>query len=114
MKSAKCGIGVLLMCAVAPVMAAGTGSPSEVPMLPQSEYRLPLEQVIVIGQRPYWKQPAAPRFEEPKLDLKEPASAQSRMQFLPRYVHDERDDYRQVRDQSKNPEPRIKLFEFRF
>jgi hypothetical protein len=106
--------GVALLFATASAGAAVAGSPAETPMLPQSEYRLPLEEVIVIGQEPYWQHRAPPRWERPPLELKTPESAQPRLRLMPRYIRDERDDYDGVRDRMQNPPPRIKLFDLKF
>jgi len=85
-------------------------APSEVPVLPSAEYRMPLQEVIAIGRAPYWRQPETPRWEPPELEL--PAS-KSRLEWAPHYSRDERDDFNGVRDQL-NPQPRTKLFEIHF
>jgi hypothetical protein len=83
----------------------------ETPVLNSSEYRTPLDQVIVTGHSPYWQQQQAPRWDKPKTeDLQAPPS---RLQLAPRYTRDERDEYNGVRD-NQNPQPRTKLFELKF
>lgn len=83
----------------------------ETPMLGREAYRTPLEEIIVTGRAPYWKQ-QAPRWEQPKVEIplrpKPP-----RLQVLPRYTGEERDEYQGVRD-TQNPKPRMKLFELKF
>ena len=90
---------------------AAQQSPSEAPVLSKSEYRLPLEEVIAIGRVPYWRQQEAPRWEPPELELQQPT--QPRLEWVPHYSRDERDDYQGIHD-PLNPQPRTKLFEVHF
>lgn len=94
--------------------AAEQKQKSEPTLLPASEYRTPLQEVIVEGKAPYWQSEAAPRWdraktEAPKID--QPATG--RLQLAPRYLREERDDYNEPRDQL-NPKARTKLFELKF
>lgn len=84
---------------------------SETPVLSGSEYRIPLQEVIAIGRTPYWRDQQKPRWEQPELQL--PPASKPRLEWAPHYSRDERDDYREVRDQL-NPKPRTKLFEVHF
>lgn len=89
-------------------------SKPETSILPASEYRKPLDEVIVEGQRPYWQGDAAPRWDRAKVDAPKPDDAsKSRLQWAPEYTRDERDDYAEPRDQV-NPKPRAKIFELKF
>ena len=90
---------------------AAQESPSETPALAPSEYRLPMEEVTAIGRLPYWRQTEAPRWEQPSLELQQ--TAKSRLQWLPNYTRDERDDSKAVHDPA-NPQARTKVFEVRF
>ena len=100
-----------LLSSVAAVADAGRESRPEVPVLSKSEYRLPLEEVIAIGQLPYWRQTEAPRWDQPALELQ--SAPAPRLEWAPHYSRDERDEYNGVRDQL-NPQPRTKLFEVHF
>lgn len=83
-------------------------------MLPASEYRKPLDEIIVEAQKPYWQGESAPRWDRPKVDVPKPDDAsKSRLQWAPAYTRDERDDYTEARDQV-NPKPRAKIFELKF
>lgn len=83
----------------------------ETPVLSADAYRTPLDQVIVTGRSPYWQQ-QVPRWDKPKVELPVQAPP-SRLQLAPRYTREERDEYNGVRD-TQNPQPRMKLFEFKF
>ncbi len=102
--------GAMLLFSAAAV--AEPEAPSAAALLPTSAYRLPMEEVIAIGQAPYWQQQPRANWDAPKAEL--PLEAQpSRLQWAPRYVRDERDDYNGVREQL-NPQPKTKLFELHF
>lgn len=89
-------------------------SKPEASMLPASEYRKPLDEIIVEGQKPYWQGEAAPRWDRSKVEAPKPDEAnKSRLQWAPDYTRDERDDYMEPRDQV-NPKPRAKIFELKF
>ena len=103
-------VGVLLLIS-ALVWAAGSETGRDTGVLGPDAYRTPLDQVIVTGHVPYWQR-QTPRWDRPELEIPQQATP-SRMQWLPKYTRDERDDYDGIRD-TQNPQPRIKLFEFRF
>ncbi len=87
----------------------------ETPMLPASAYRTPLEEIIVEGKIPYWQHKAPPRWDRPKVEVPKPGAATpGRLQWVPRYTREEREDYNGVRDQLSNPQPRLKIFEIHF
>lgn len=103
----------LLGVAAAGAQSGGGGRP-ETPVLSENEYPLQLEEVVVRGKAPRWRQrePVAPDWEKGKFRL--PAEAKPpRIEVMPRYTRDERDDYDQVRDRM-NATPRIKVFEMKF
>lgn len=107
-------IGLLALCCCGAWAQSNTSNRKpEEKLLPASAYRLPLDEVIVRAQRPYWQRDT-PRWDKSKVDAPKPDEAsQSRMQWAPKYTRDEREDYRQPRDQL-NLQPRTKLFELRF
>jgi hypothetical protein len=86
----------------------------DVELLPESEYATQLEEVVVRGARaPAWRDrlEEKPRWDRPALEL-EPAEP-PRIEWLPRYAREEREDFDGVRDR-QNAEPRLRLFELRF
>lgn len=104
--------GVALCCAAA--WAAEPKSKSETGILPAEEYRTPLDEIVVEGRAPYWKN-ETPRWDRAKVEAPKPDAADSsRMQWAPRYTRDERDDYNEPRDTSAQPQPRAKIFEMKF
>ncbi len=81
------------------------------PSIPSvSDYHAPLEEIIVRGGKPYWRKPPANNWQRPGLTL--PKSSTSRLQFAPRYTHEERDDA--PGHDTLNLQPRAKLFELKF
>lgn len=89
-------------------------SKPETAVLPSSEYRKPLDEVIVEGQRPYWQSDEAPRWDRPKVEAPNPEANNSRLKWAPGYTRDERDDYNDTRDQLNHPTARGKVFELKF
>ena len=108
-QSSKYWIAGLAMILAGPALAV---EPSAVDssVLPQSAYRIPLQEVIVIGGTPYWKKEQQPQWEREEIELKE---SKARMQWAPAYTRDERDEYDGIRD-SVNPKARAKVFEVKF
>lgn len=102
-----------LLALIALPLSAAEGAPEETPMLSQREYRLRLEEVIVIGRDPYWRQQQQPRWDRKTLELPAAEAGKSRLQWAPRYTRDEREDYENAPDHM-NPQPRTKLFEVKF
>lgn len=99
--------GVLLL--IAPLVWAAENKPRpETPILSREEYRVPLDEVIVTGRT----QQLPPRWDKPKAATPDQAPP-SRLQLLPHYSREERDEYNGVRD-TQNPQPRTKLFELKF
>lgn len=91
-----------------------SSSRPETPMLDEQDYPIQLEEVVVRGKAPRWRdrEPAAPDWEKGKFQI--PVETKpSRIEVLPKYTADERDDYDQVRDRM-NATPRIKIFEMKF
>lgn len=106
-------VAVLWGAAMAYAQSAANGRP-ETPMLGEEDYPIQLEEVVVRGKAPRWRErePAAPDWEKGKFQL--PAETKPpRIEVMPRYTRDERDDYDQVRDRM-NATPRIKVFEMKF
>jgi hypothetical protein len=104
--------GVALICAM-PCVAQQKSRP-ETAVLPASEYRTPLDEIIVEGKKPYWQGEATPRFDRPKVEApKVDEVNKSRLQWAPGYKHDERDDYAEPRDPLEQ-KPRAKIFELKF
>lgn len=81
----------------------------ETPVLRADAYRTPLDEVVVTGRA---QQQQTPRWDKPKVDIPQQATP-PRMQFMPQYTRDERDEYDGIRD-TQNPQPRTKLFELKF
>jgi hypothetical protein len=100
--------GTLLLIATLAWAAENKPKP-ETPVLSRDAYRTPLDQVLVTGRSAPQQ---APRWDKPKVDIPEQV-APSRLQLLPKYSRDERDEYNGVRD-TQNPQPRTKLFELKF
>lgn len=80
----------------------------ETPMLGQEDYRVPLEDVVVYGQAPYWRKPEKPRWDQEQLQI--PAE-EPRLRWAPRYTREERDE---GPPDELNQKARIKLFELKF
>lgn len=107
-------LAAALLGAVPALAQTAAGSRPETPMLGEEEYPIQLEEVVVRGKAPRWRErePAAPDWEKGKFQL--PTETKPpRIQVMPRYTRDERDDYDQVRDRM-NATPRIKIFEMKF
>lgn len=85
----------------------------EAPTLHRQDYRLPLEQVIVIGQTPYWRKEGAPRWDRSKVDVDTKPSTEPRLNLFPNYTAEERDEALKIRDRN-NATPKIKLFDVKF
>lgn len=101
----------LLLAAAA--VAQTAASAREPDLLSEKEYPVQIEEVVVRAQKPQWREKAeAPDFNREKFKF-DPQVEEARLQAMPKYDRDERDDYMQVRDRM-NAEPRIKLFEFKF
>lgn len=105
-KFIRIAAGALLLIS-ALVWAAESKTKQEAPVLKADAYRTPLDEVIVTGR----KTQEAPRWDKPKVEV--PQATPSRLQMLPKYTRDERDEYNGIRD-TQNPQPRTKLFEFKF
>jgi len=85
----------------------------EAPILRKDNYRLPMEQVIVIGQDPYWKKEGKPRWDRSKVEVDTKPATDSRLKAFPTYTAEERDDAMKVKDRN-NATPKIKLFDIKF
>jgi len=103
-------LGAVLLAGAALCGADETRRIPETPLLKQEDYRMSLEDVVVYGLRPYWREEAPPRWEKEPLEVQ--PEKPSRMQWAPKYTREERDDW-QPPDQL-NPQPRMKIFELKF
>ena len=96
-------------------LAAPPAARPEAPALPKQDYRLPMEQVIVIGQDPYWKRQGQPRWDRSKVDVDLKSNKESRLQLFPNYTAQERDEALKQHDSNRNnTTPKIKLFDVKF
>lgn len=93
--------------------ASAPNKKPETPVLGKDDYRLKLDEVIVIGQDPYWRK-QTPRWDRGKtdVDLGKPAS-EPRLQLFPNYTTEERDESLKIKDRN-NATPQIKIFEKKF
>lgn len=82
-------------------------------ILRRENYRLPMEEVIVIGQTPYWRKEGAPRWDRSKVDVDTKPATDARLKVFPTYTAEERDDAMKVKDRN-NATPKIKLFDIKF
>jgi hypothetical protein len=81
-------------------------------LLDQKEYRLELEEVVVVGQKPAWRQPQKPEWRPDKFKLpQQPTTA--RMEWFPRYTKDERDNYDGIRDRM-GEKAEFQIFKWKF
>lgn len=104
---------LLLPCLLVTLATSALARDDGVELLDESEYRRPLEEVVIRADKPRWDNtpPAAPNVD-PR-DIEFTSAAQSGVEWLPKYTAEERDDYQGVRDRT-NEKPLIKLFEFKF
>ena len=83
-------------------------------VLPEESYRLELEEVVVTGQAPKWREPEPSEWRPERFELPDESElVQPRMEWFPEYTRDERDNYDGVRDRM-GEEAGIKIFEWRF
>lgn len=83
----------------------------ETPVLHQDEYRQKLDEVIVIGQDPYWRKGGTPRWDRPKVDVDAKLDEPNR-QLFPKYTAEEADEAMKPHDSNRNNgAPKIKIFE---
>ena len=72
-----------------------------------------LEEMVVTAREPQWRQPKDEEDWRPdRFELPE-GGPERRMEWLPEYTRDERDNYTEVRD-PKNEEPDFQLFKWKF
>jgi hypothetical protein len=84
-------------------------------VLEEEAYRTEIEEVVVTGQAPEWRQEQQEQqWRQEKFKLAEPGDLPGpRMEWFPEYDRDERDDYDGVRDRM-DEKPLIKIFEWKF
>ena len=104
---------LLLLLALASVTAAADKN-KERQLLNEEEYRSSLEEVVVVGQQPEWRKQSLEQEEwrPQRFELPEP-KRKARIEWLPQYAKDERDQYDGVRDRTAE-NPAFKIFDWKF
>ena len=82
-------------------------------LLDESEYRTGLEEVVVVGKQPQWRQPQQEPWRTERFELSAQVVSKPRIQWFPEYDKDEREFYQGVRDRT-GEEAEIKIFEWKF
>ncbi|MBL4827630.1 MAG: hypothetical protein JKY66_07955 [Spongiibacteraceae bacterium] len=82
-------------------------------LLDEAEYRTGIEEVVVVGKQPQWRQVEKEQWLPERFELSSANVKASRIQWLPKYNKDERDNYQGVRDRT-GESAEIKLFELKF
>lgn len=93
-------------------VARAEDKPGDNELLGKEAYRSELEEVVVVGRKPEWREQDKPEWRPQRFELPEDKSP-ARMEWMPEYTKDERDLYDGVRDR-KNEKAEIKLFEWKF
>ena len=97
------------------IFAAPDTRPAEAPTLRKQDYRVPIEEVIVIGQTPYWRKEGQPRWDRSKVEVDLKPAKEPRLQVFPNYTAEERDEAMKPRESDRNiSQPKIKLFDVKF
>lgn len=105
---------LLLVLFGAPQLSAAPNSKSDDQLLlHESEYRSELEEVVVVGRQPEWRQAEQKEQWRPDSFELPDQSSKSRMQWLPEYTKEDRDNYNEVRDRT-GEKPEFKLFNWKF
>lgn len=81
-------------------------------LLDESAYRSDIEEIVVIGQQPEWRKPPESEWRPERFELQQ-LEPSSRIDWFPKYVKDERDNYDGVRDRLKE-KPEIQIFKWNF
>ena len=82
-------------------------------LLAEDEYRTEIEEVVVVAKPPEWRELKSEQQWRPdRFELPE-SKSQPRLQWLPEYDEDERDQYQGVRDRL-DEKPAFKIFDWRF
>ncbi len=104
-------LGSMLLAPLA--SAASNSKTDEQQLLHESEYRSELEEVVIVGRQPEWRQQQQDEQWRPGRFKLPEQSSKARMQWLPEYTKEDRDNYNSVRDRTgENPE--IKVFNWKF
>lgn len=84
-------------------------------LLDKKDYHGELEEVIVVGKQPEWrnKQDEEQQWRPSKFELPEEPAIKGRIEWFPEYTKDERDNFRGVSDRL-DEKPEIKIFEWKF
>lgn len=109
----------VLITALAAAISAAYADPEstrpETQVLRKQDYRVPMEEVIVIGQEPYWRKGGKPRWDKAKVEVDLKPATEPRLQVFPNYSAEERDESLKLRDSNRNnTEPKIKIFDIKF
>lgn len=80
-------------------------------LLDKKAYHGEIEEVIVVGKRPKWREPPKPEWRPSSFELQQPEPP--RIKWFPKYTKDERDYYEGIHDRM-DEKPEIKLFEWKF
>ncbi|MEH6557779.1 MAG: hypothetical protein V7459_02090 [Oceanicoccus sp.] len=107
------GMCVALLCNT--TVFAQDVAKNDLLLLDESEYRSDIEEVVVVGRQPEWRRKIddGPEWRQEKFKLPEDSTPSSRIQWLPEYTEDERDNYKSVRD-PREEKAGFKLFEWKF
>jgi len=110
----KCVL-LIALAAISTANAAPATQRPETPVLRKQDYRVPMEEVIVIGQEPYWRKGGKPRWDKAKVEVDLKPATEPRLQVFPNYSAEERDESLKLRDSNRNnTEPKIKVFDIKF
>ncbi len=81
-------------------------------LLDDSAYRGEIEEIVVIGQQPEWRKPPESEWRPERFELQQ-QEPPSRMEWFPKYVKDERDNYDGVNNRLEE-KPEIQIFKWNF
>lgn len=108
-------LSIVVAASAAGALAEPETARRDAPTLRREDYRVPMEEVIVIGQEPYWRKDGKPRWDRSKVDVDLKAAKEERLQLFPNYTAEERDEAMKLRDSNRNnTQPKIKVFEKKF
>ena len=106
-------LAVIIALCLSLLPAAGFADELKSNQTDNEELDYELEETVVTAREPQWRQPKDEEDWRPdRFELPEDES-EKRMEWLPEYTRDERDNYTEVRD-PKNEEPDFQLFKWKF
>lgn len=100
-----------LFALASPLLMAQPGMDSN-DLLDKSEYRGDLEEVIVTGSKPEWREQPKPEWRADKFELKQ-SSSEPQREWFPEYTKEDRENYDGVRDRM-GEKAEIKVFKWGF